>query len=275
MNPNVARKLAGIWNPHSETTTGPDGSYTLTVFRGAGAVGVAGPQREAYMPACVTLQERKTFFKVPLFPNLAEDHLPAAAGENIANIGITPSSYHALVLLEPDEKDEALVRDVALELPQERKGRVVGPDGQPLTGVTVSGLGPNGVVNGAEFFVRGINPKAKRQLVFHHKEKNLGFFLKELPGDPPEPLTIKLQACGSASGRLVDSDGLPVAGERIALWGGGRELKTDKEGRFRAEGLVPGLGYGVMTFRVGIELAHWVVEPGQHKDLGDIKVRDN
>jgi RNA polymerase sigma factor (sigma-70 family) len=269
-NPNVARKLGGGWSPHSETTTGPDGSYALTAFAGGGVIGVVAPKPEAYMPACVTIQERKDFFKEPLqvLNYQLEDSLVPDAG----NYGDPPfwvSSHNAVVLLEPGEKEDGLVKDVALELPQELKGQVVGPDGQPLMGVTISGLGPNGEVKGAEFTVRGINPKATRQLVFFHKDKNLGFFLTKLPGDRSEPLTIKLQACGSASGRWVDQDGQPVAGARIH--GGYQAVTTDKEGRFRIEGLVPGMQYDIrkspLNFPVSV-----TVEPGQHKDLGDVKL---
>jgi RNA polymerase sigma factor (sigma-70 family) len=284
-NPNVARTLPGLWYPRSETTTGPDGSYTLTVFRGAGVIGVAAPRREAYMPAWLTLKERKDFFKVPLFQDNNESFLSDAVGENLTGTGIDQVVYNALVLLEPGEKDEALVKDVALEAPRELKGRVVGPDGKPVSGTWVMGLFgfDEETLQGAEFTVRGLNPKMHgRQLVFFHKDKNLGFFVKELRGDRSEPLTIKLQPCGSFSGQLVDPGGQPLAQKRVGVQGGvlfGRggyqEVKTDKEGRFRAEGLVPGQGYRVFGYTSPRDFANVVVEPGQHKDLGDIKVRDD
>jgi hypothetical protein len=65
-NPNVNAKLAGYWAPRSEATTGPDGSYALTVLPGPGVLGVAGPKPDAYRPALVTLKERKDFFKAPI-----------------------------------------------------------------------------------------------------------------------------------------------------------------------------------------------------------------
>src|SRR5262249_32867506 len=78
--------------------------------------------------------------------------------------------------------------------------------------------------------------------IFHHKGKNLGFLLKELPEEKAGLLVVKLQPCGSASGRFVDQDGKPVAGSRVALHGAG-DVTTDKDGRFRAEGLIPGMKY--------------------------------
>src|SRR5262249_54326936 len=132
-NPNVI-KLAGFWSPRSEATTGPDGSYALTVLPGQGGIGIVAPRPEADMPAFGSLKERKDFFKVPLAEDRFENVLMWAVGGNAIGPPLGQEGYNALVLLEPGEKEEALVKDVALEPPQERKGRVVGPDGQPLTG---------------------------------------------------------------------------------------------------------------------------------------------
>src|SRR5262249_7840873 len=170
--------------------------------------------------------------------------------------------YHAFVLLEPGEKEEGLVKDVALEPPQTVKGQVVGPDGEPLTGVTAFGLVRYGeeTLKGSEFTVRGLNPRANRPVVFSHKEKNLGCLVKEWSRAASGPLTVKLQPCGSLAGRIVDQDGQPVAGLRIDLWGkgagliggatfDGQVLITDKEGRFHAEGLVSGEQYWIELSR--------------------------
>jgi RNA polymerase sigma factor (sigma-70 family) len=281
-NTNV-NKLAGTWSPRSEAITNTDGSYVLTVLPGAGFLGIAAPQPEAYMTAQVTLKERKDFFKTPLAQDgtFGDNILLQAVGGNAIGPPISQDSYNAIVLLEPEEKEETLVRDVALEPPQARKGRVVGPDDKPLTGVTAIGLVRHGVesiqtLKDAEFTVQGINPKAKRPLFFYHKEKNLGIYLKDLPEEKSGPFTVKLLPCGSASGRIVDPDGQPIAGWRIEIarahgWGGHQEVITDKDGKFRAEGLVPEQEYYVSRSRVPRILAHVVAESGKHKDMGDIK----
>jgi len=274
-NPYVVNKVNGIWKPRSEATTGPDGSYALTVLPGQGVIGVVGPKPEAYMPAFVAPKEIKAFFKTPLAGN--GDSLSWDVGGNAFDP--LQGDWNALVLLEPGEKEEQSVKDVALEAPQERKGRVVGPDGRPITGVAVWGLSrpryPVETLKGGEFTVRGLNPRAGRQLVFHHKEKNFGFLLKDLRDAPAGPLAVKLQPCGSLSGRLVDADGQPLARVQFELNShySSQQLTTGKDGRFRAEGLVPGLEYTVMKPKVvATGLAQAVVEPGKNKDLGDIKV---
>jgi hypothetical protein len=193
---------------------------------------------------------------------------------------LVQENYHALVLLEPGEQDKALTRDVALERAVERKGRIVNPDGQPLTGVTVWGLLPRSsedTLTGDTFTVRGINPKAPRTLAFLQRDKKLGFFLTEMPDEKVGPLTVTLQPCGSVSGRIVDRDGQPLAGFRLdvsskSFWGVRVEATTDKDGRFRAGGLVPGAEYTVWLPRQrGILRDSPAIEGGKDKDLGDIK----
>jgi len=282
-----ANQMADVSRPCAEATTGPDGKYALTVLPGQGVIGVTGPRPEAYMPGLVTPKEIKEFFKAPVIERQGEEFLTSAGGANSFG-AISQNSYNALVLVEPREKEEGLVKDVALEPPLERKGRVVGPDDQPLTGVTVCGLARHGVetLKGAEFTVRGINPKANRPLVFYHKEKKLGFYVKELRGNDSAPLTVKLQPCGSVSGRIVDADSQPLAGLRLTVQGralpilgnaggGSQVVTTDGDGRFRAEGLVPGQEYRVSE---AVVLDGYLriyapvrVEPGKHQDLGDIK----
>jgi RNA polymerase sigma factor (sigma-70 family) len=293
-NVYVDKLLPGSWDPRAEMVTGGDGSYAITVMPGPGVICVTGPKRDVCMPAAVTLKERKDFFKTRLVDDRIEDVLQGYTGGGSYRTH-SPHNYNAVVLVEPDEKDEALVKDVALVRPQERRGRVVGPDGQPLIGATVFGLDPYRstaeTLKGDEFTVRGVNPKANRPLVVYHKDKNLGFYLKDLRDEQAGPLTIKLQRCGSASGRVLDQDGQPVAALRLHIWlvapkESGRAyslstlaraeqvVTTDKDGRFRAEGLVPGLDYAVSELGGGPILrifAPVVVEPGKHKDMGEIK----
>src|SRR5258706_224906 len=77
------------------------------------------------------------------------------------------------------------------------------------------------------------------------KDKTLVLCLKEFRGDAPEPVTVKLEPCGSASGRIVDGDGQPLVGFKFGLggWGGSQHATTDKDGRFRVEGLIPGMSH--------------------------------
>jgi hypothetical protein len=287
-NPNVD-KLPGAWHPRSAATTGADGSYALTVLPGQGVIGVAGPTPHLYMPAHTSHEELKAFFKEPVSLLPQYQGMLWALGGNLFD-GMPPSAWNAAVLLEPGEKEQGLVKDLALERPLERKGRVVGPDGKPLAGAMVFGLTPREhgakTLEGSEFTVRGINPRAPRHLLFFHKEKNLGLFLKELPGEKDGPVTVKLEACGAVTGRMVDRDGQPVAKMHLdfaatAEWGSvgapRQAVTTDKDGRFRAEGLVPGYRYTFSGLAPGVKYEQspglWsvVVRPEEKKDMGDLQ----
>jgi RNA polymerase sigma factor (sigma-70 family) len=285
-NESVNRLLPGTWDPSSQTTTGADGSYTNTVMPGPGLIGVKAPRLDAYVRSEVRLADCKRFFKHALIEARDdEDFLPITAGGGSGG-ALSPIFYNALVLLEPGEHGAQPDQNVALQKPRERKGRVVGPDGRPLAGARVYGLVPFGVetLKGDEFDIRGINPKARRPLVFCHKEKNLGFYMDDLRSQGSGLLTVKLQPCGSVSGRLV-GDGKPVPGFAVYVignalrifgeaGGGYHRVTTDKEGRFRVEGLVAGQQYWVREISDRPSFPRFlksvVVECGKRKDLGDI-----
>jgi hypothetical protein len=105
-------------------------------------------------------------------------------------------------------------------------------------------------------------------------------------------LKIQLQPYGTITGRVVDEDGRPRGGVRITSAGGslpdrpteegilpggdiGGGVRIGRDGRFRIQGLVPGLKYGAGAsagFTYLGELFHdLTVTPGEFKDLGDIK----
>jgi hypothetical protein len=138
----------------------------------------------------------------------------------------------------------------------------------------------------------GFAPRINRQPFLFQKE-NLGLYgpvpgglVVTIPrGKPHKPLLLKLQPCGSASGRLVDQAGEPLDGRSVEIvavtsgyvGGGYQSVKTDKKGRFHVESLVPGCTYYVMVAEngTGRAFATAMVESGKNKDLGDIKVNDN
>jgi hypothetical protein len=101
----------------------------------------------------------------------------------------------------------------------------------------------------------------------------------------------------SALGRILNPDGQPLAGlhgilERRyylgqaprggftdgAAEGGSGMVLTDKDGRFRIDGLIPGQAYrlannsarrpGFLDLFVPV-----IVKPGEHKDMGDLRMR--
>jgi hypothetical protein len=94
-------------------------------------------------------------------------------------------------------------------------------------------------------------------LIASQKEKGLGA-VALVRGDETKTVTIRLARCGSAVGRLVDRDGQPARGIVLRLLGkkddvfdgldghGGR-AESDRDGRFRFDGLVPGREHVLMS----------------------------
>jgi hypothetical protein len=124
------------------------------------------------------------------------------------------------------------------------------------------------VLETAAFTATGLNPQASRALVFFHPERKLAKVLRDR-GDEDAPLTVRLEPLGALSGRILDAEGRPRAGLNVAAMPGHgerqyekflgetmlgglprswqelttRQTTTDKDGRFRLDGLTPGLPY--------------------------------
>jgi hypothetical protein len=100
-----------------------------------------------------------------------------------------------------------------------------------------------------------------------------------LQRDGPRPRSITLQPWGVLTGRLVDAGGQPwgLEGE-LYLQPLGQYIKVGKDGRFRAEALMPGKTYNIKIRRNGSIFGDFVLEammggPRETKDLGDIVPR--
>jgi RNA polymerase sigma factor (sigma-70 family) len=221
--------------------------------------------------------------------------------------------YNAVVRIDVPEKDEKpLVRDIVLEPARALAGRIVGPDDKPVSGAYAAGLhavwqfgrGPE-KLEGASIRVHGLVPKEPRVVVFLHPEKQLAK-VQKVSAEDKEPLAVRLEATGALAGRALDADGRPRAGLKVKAayryqemeqarvegkdfqdlpgellyeypaWDKiiNREATTDKDGKFRIDGLVPGLKYD-LTFNDGaqdvIRRENLSVESGKDKDLGDLK----
>jgi RNA polymerase sigma factor (sigma-70 family) len=287
-NPHAREGVGESASGVSSAVSGPDGSYSAVALPGPGIVAVIAPGFDyKYTQALVTVKDMKEFFKTWVCPEgmksqYTDEMILQAAGTHIS--AISQESYTALALIEPDPNAVAVTRDVALERAATVQGSISGPDGKAVAGATVFGLLPSKfattTLDSADFTVRGINPRRTRELLFLHAGKGLGYH-GEMRGDEKGPLTIRLEPLGTASGRIVDKDGQPVAGLHINVFRsrwigpGGVQVKTDKDGRFRTAGLVPGQKYMLYPAERSLSLKRGfdiVVESGQDKDLGEITV---
>jgi RNA polymerase sigma factor (sigma-70 family) len=289
-NPNIKDySQLGKATPTGGVRTEPDGSFAVAAAPGPGLLCAWSEEGDRYAEADIEDWEGFTRRTVP------QNH---------------PYRLHAVVPVNPSEKDPKSTHyAIALVPGTTRTGNVTGPDDKPLAGALAAGLAnfpqhgaiftPGAPLKGtplktASFTVSGLNPRVRRTVVFLHPEKRLGK-LQAVPGDEAGALTVRLEPLGAMTGRIVDPDGRPVGDlpVRIILSGQAstdkdlREIavsdlrpalevtgKTDRDGKFRADGLIPGLPYDMITGEPGERPAFVPgirVESGKVKDLGDVK----
>jgi RNA polymerase sigma factor (sigma-70 family) len=276
-------------NPHRKEAPGlsterwlyvrADGSFELAALPGRGLLAVRG-QGDRYLVAVgadrIKGQDERGMY--PTYP-----YLCLAKG------------YHTLVEINPEPGTATMTCEVALDPGRTITGTVLDPDGKPLAGAFMCGMKAYAYtywdhkpLPGAEFTAYGIQPGKPRRLLFVHQDKRLAGELL-VRGDEQGPLTVKLGPWGTLTGRLLTRDGAPIArGDLRFLIGDNRDdvnvgthptrsFTTDKDGKFRIEGLVPGLKYHLTAmdgFKVLNELAKGVtVKAGETKDLGDVALK--
>jgi len=203
---------------------------------------------------------------------------------------------NTLVEVEPKEGEASVTTDIVLDRGRTLKGKLVGPDGEPVAGALMLGARDHfeawsdQPLPSADFEVHSLGSDAKRGLLFYHEAKQLAGAYVIKP-DEAGPVTVRLEPCGALTGRLVDAGGLPQAGAQMKWYrpieGGDSRfekgslpsrIKTDKDGRFRVAGLVPGLKYSLYLSN-GRVVAGWpvkdaTIKAGEVKDLGDVKAVD-
>jgi RNA polymerase sigma factor (sigma-70 family) len=284
-NPNLKNytelgKLQAIAS--DEARAKADGIYTATAIPGPGILAVRADDEDQF--AAADIEEVK----------LSQPYIL--------------DGYHALIRVNPSETDPKSTHwDIALTPGQSVTGTVLGPDGRPLPGARAAGLSGSpaifdrseGKLPAASFTVSGLSPKKPRTVLFIHPEKGLAKMLT-VGSDKPGPLEVRLEPTGALAGRIVDAAGKPLAGLQVKLllsWkpenvkglpaevrlnapfvnkAMNRETTTDSDGKFRIEGLVPGLKYLLnvqkeMDFLTACTRDDLTVESGKTRDLGELK----
>jgi hypothetical protein len=194
----------GRLSPPAETAA--DGSFTLSVPVRQGYLIVRGPSDD------YVLQE--------LDRGLLLDGQP----------GGQRSYVHAFVACDPKAGGEGQNGNdlqIALRPGVTVKGRVVGPDGELVPDTWIFSrihLGPraglfqtlsgerHGVARGGKFQLHGLDPDSEVPVTFLEPKRKLGAtvrFSGKSAGD--ESIAVKLEPCATATGRLVGTDGKPLA----------------------------------------------------------------
>jgi hypothetical protein len=262
-----------------EAQTAEDGSFTLVGLPGRGLLAAKAADRQdgRYVMA-VGADEIQG-------PRFGRHHF------NTEPSPCDPFEFNTLAAVNPARGAGSIVRDLVLDPGKTVTGTVVGPDGKPVEGGRIDGAVRDWFhgqdLPTAQFRITGVDPKHPRWFVFRHRGRDLGAVVL-FKGNEPTPVTVRLQKCATVRGRLVDEEGLPRAGflmggyHRGQLFGDGIGIgftmrQIGKDGRFRIEGVIPGLKVGLFagknTMYFDPLVPDLTLEAGEVKDLGDVKVK--
>ncbi|HEX7448716.1 MAG TPA: M56 family metallopeptidase [Pirellulales bacterium] len=288
-------QLPAVNQAAASATCDAEGRYGIPVLPGPGVLTFKyGPwYRQAvardYLPAWLDREKVGQLYRSLGIeqPETDGNFLRTETGSNrMAIIGL--GMYNQALLINPDENEDSLTRDVQLELGRTLNVTIETADGKPPADLTVRGRTNlrfvSEKIEAPEFQVTGLHPKIERELTIEAREQKLGAY-RVIHGDEEGPITLRLQPCGAVSGRLLDEDGEPLANTALGV-GQVRVMPpefsatTDKDGKFRLDGLVPGMPYGITLRRQGQmgqgmrQLAtDVVVAPGKTQDLGDLDLK--
>jgi RNA polymerase sigma factor (sigma-70 family) len=234
---------------------------------------------------------------------------PADQGKGIGDTGDVESSalgaYHAYRMIDVPADAKSIAIDLELTRGETRKGRLAGPDGKPVIGAKYCGhsdaWAETKTLTDDTFEVFALNAGHPRLVIFGHKDRRLvGWAVitdEELKSDAT--MVVHLQRAGSIKGRLVDEDGLPMAGAtlyvqpqypdnqypgtaRQEVWPDGVDLTSRADGQFLIDGLKPGLKSSIYVYskdRPGYSLdtgdifRNVTIQAGEMRDVGDVKVK--
>jgi len=201
-------------------------------------------------------------------------------------------TYHVVAELNLDSGSATATLDIQVDPGRTLVVNPVDPEGRPVAGTMAAGVDDlfpwsEHSQPSAKVEVHGLDPGQRRRVTITHAGRKLigSIYLK---GDETGPLTLRLQPYGTLTGRIIDDNGQPSGGLRLfnteGVWpprpaeqgilpaGDNDGIHTGPDGRFRVEGLVPGLRYGGSAAEGRGEVFRDVtVASGEVKDLGDLK----
>ncbi len=275
---NQARPEFRDWYNNPYLATEADGSFQMTVPPGHAVIG-ARAHGDQYLVG-VGAEKIKRW---------KQGDLEFLATEPFCG----PTAYHRFLEINPAKDVQALTCNLEVVLGRTVHGTIVGPDGKPLAGARICGLRSyiytvweQAPLRTAEFTAHALTPDRPRNLLVIHEGKHLAGSLV-VRGDEKGPVTIKLQPWGTLSARLVSASGKPYTKGELRFGFGGRaddvtvgshplhSIPRDQTGRFRVEGLIPGLKYYLVLLGGGDVGTEVTIAAGETKDLGDVTVRES
>jgi RNA polymerase sigma factor (sigma-70 family) len=197
-------------------------------------------------------------------------------------------------IIDPGPKDEVVKVEISFDRGRSVAGKVVGPDGKPLAGAQVLGIQATNefrptTLRGDTFTVHALAPGRPREMYFLHREKKLAGAITVRAND--REAVVRMAPWATVTGRVLSPDGKPAAGAEVSFQlvdGLADERvrqklyhdrsrsteRTDTNGRFRIEGMFPGLEVGVYANTPGLRVSAGsrpvIPKSGETVDVGDL-----
>jgi hypothetical protein len=285
-------------NPHLEDSPG-----FRWAFRGADAVRTAedGTFQITALPGSGVVVARA--FVEHYIKGLGATNIPDPDHNGILDThpyNVIPTNYHTIAAIDPPPGTQTLTCDLVVDPGRSLVGTVLGPDGAPLSGALLFGkydmeYWEDEPLDTERFTLNSLQPGKPRFLQFLHEEKKLAGW-RVVRGAEDTPPVVQLERWGVVTGRLVDADGQPRTGVQLVFSDGSKDaplphgslrgngagmsgrIVPGGDGRFRIEGLAPGLAYTLEVevkpgMREGWAIRNLVIKPGEIRDLGDIQAK--
>jgi RNA polymerase sigma factor (sigma-70 family) len=249
-------------------TVKEDGSYRVIALPGPGMIAVYSPQNNY-----LRVDQRQDEFGSK---GLTREEYPGY---------LRGSNCGALTPINPAKGAEQVKQDVTLDPGWKLTGKVHGPDGKPLAGtrsfLLVGHWWDREATRTADF-TGWFNPHAAHEILFQHPEKGL-IGVAQPPKENGGSVIVRMGPGAAVTGRLVDAAGKPRADVELELsfrpkgWGSWfdystRSIKTDREGRFRIEALVPDGRFRLFDGKGKLPFGG-ALRSGETKDLGDVLIK--
>jgi RNA polymerase sigma factor (sigma-70 family) len=283
--------------------TGSDGRFRLVTVPGPGvllaaitgkSLNIDGVPINPYKPAELTVADRRRV-------RMTDRMKPYQAFLTAGGIEVLDHN-NACRVLDVSDVGRAVTCDLALDPGKTLTVQFQDPEGKPLAGAMVAGISVHtrGLVQlkSAACKIYALDPENPRPVAFLHTERKLAA-LVTLRGDEKEPLMVRSSRTGVLTGRVLDADGQPVAGAEIYMFYemslGRRESpfigisgfslrdrppRTDKQGRFHLDTIIPGLKVADFRLLKGRQLLVPEIRPqikplsaGQSFHVGDIHTK--